>query len=84
MGSEKEYCDLYDENRNIVGKVNYREYKLGPGEYLLAVGIWVFNSRNEILLTKRHPDKNFAPNLGKHRRPCNDRGNQRSRRSQGA
>ena len=58
-----EYVDLYDENRVPLGRTHLRKDKVAPGEYYVAVGIWVFGSGREILLTKRHPNKRFAPNL---------------------
>lgn len=58
-----EYCDIYDENKKLLGIIRARKDELGPGEFILAVGIWVLNSKREILLTKRHPNKIFAPNL---------------------
>lgn len=30
------------------------------GEYHLAADIWVINENNKILITQRHPDKNFG------------------------
>lgn len=63
MGIKHELLDLYDENRVLIRKGQKRTDKLAPGEFVLVVGIWIFNSRNEILLTKRHPDKKYAPNL---------------------
>lgn len=58
-----ELCDLYDENRRPLGRVYERGTPLGAGEYLLAVGVWLINSKGEILLTRRSPEKKFAPNL---------------------
>lgn len=60
---EQELVELFDENRVSLGKIRPRGEKLEPGEFLVVVGSWVFNSKGEILLTKRHPDKKFAPNL---------------------
>jgi 8-oxo-dGTP pyrophosphatase MutT (NUDIX family) len=58
-----EFCDLYDENRNPLGRVHNRADEMRPGEFINVVGVWVFNSQNHIMLTKRHPDKKPAPNL---------------------
>jgi 8-oxo-dGTP diphosphatase len=52
-----EYWDLYDFNRNKLGRLHERGVPLNSGEYHLAVEIWVINSKNHILLTQRHPDK---------------------------
>ena len=59
----KELVDLYDSNRTPLGRTHDRANKLADGEFIIVVGIWIFNSKNEILLTKRHPNKKFAPNL---------------------
>lgn len=52
-----EFWDLYDINRNKLGRLHERGIPLSSGEYHLAVEIWVKNSNNKILLTQRHPDK---------------------------
>lgn len=57
-----EYIDIYDESRRPIRRQERGE-KLSEGEFILVVGIWVINDRNEILLTRRHPDKSYAPNL---------------------
>lgn len=57
-----EYLDVYDKNRKLLRR-QARGEKLSQDEFILVVGIWVINDRNEILLTKRHPDKSYAPNL---------------------
>lgn len=58
-----EYCDLYDENHNPLGRVHNRKEKLNPGEFITVTGIWIFDSSNRIFLTKRDPSKSYAPNL---------------------
>ena len=58
-----EYVDLYDENRVPLGRTRARKEPGRPGEFYVVVGIWVFDGRGNILLTKRHPDKKYAPNL---------------------
>lgn len=57
-----ERCDLYDENRNPLGRTKGRKEALAPGEYKVAVGLWIFNKNGEILLTQRSPQKSFMPN----------------------
>lgn len=57
-----ELVDIYDENRAFTGKIKDRKDKLNDGEYIIAVGMWVINDNHEILLTKRSPEKKFAPN----------------------
>ena len=61
-----ELCDIYNENWEKTGRILNRDdktQKLTDDEYLLVVGCWIFNSKNQILLTKRSPEKKFAPNL---------------------
>ena len=52
-----EYWDLYDINKNKLNKIHLRGKELTPGEYFLAVNIWIINDKKEIILTQRHPDK---------------------------
>lgn len=52
-----EYWDIYDANRNKTGQVHQRGLELKDGQYHLVVAIWVKNKNNEILLTKRIPEK---------------------------
>lgn len=52
-----ELWDIYDINKNRLGRIHERGSPLNSGEYHLAVEIWVRNSNNQILLTQRHPDK---------------------------
>lgn len=58
-----EYVDLYDERRVPLGRTHPRKERVAPGEYFVVVGVWAFRRGPEILLTKRHPDKRYAPNL---------------------
>ena len=57
-----ELWDVYDENRNLTGRLHRRGEPMKPGEYHLAVHIWIKNSRGEYLLTRRSPSKGF-PNM---------------------
>ena len=52
-----EYWDLYDRERNPLGITHQRGLPLRPGQYHPVVGIFTVNSRGELLLTKRHPNK---------------------------
>lgn len=54
-----EYWDLYDDNRMPTGKTHIRGIPLIAGQYHLVVQAWVYNSRGEILLTRRHPNKHW-------------------------
>ena len=61
-----ELTDIYNQNWERTGRIIDRHdssVKLSEEEYILVVGSWVFNSQHQILLTKRSPEKKFAPNL---------------------
>ncbi|MCL2055982.1 MAG: NUDIX domain-containing protein [Oscillospiraceae bacterium] len=53
----QEHWDLYDENRNKIGKTHLRGEPLEKGEFHIVVNVWIINSKNEVLLAQRHPDK---------------------------
>ena len=55
-----EYWDLYNEDKQLLGKTIKRGEKLEEGEYHLVVGIWTVTPKGEILLTQRHPDKDWG------------------------
>ncbi|MBQ6431850.1 MAG: NUDIX domain-containing protein [Oscillospiraceae bacterium] len=57
-----ELWDVYDENRNPLGRTIRRGSRMKKGEYHLVVFVWVFNSRGQLLLTKRSPEKRSFPN----------------------
>lgn len=52
-----EYWDLYDKDRNLLGRTHLRGDKFNEGEYYVCCEIWVMNSEGKLLTTKRHPDK---------------------------
>ena len=54
-----EIWDLYDARRNATGETIQRGQTLPEGRYHLVVHGWVINSKNEILMTQRHPEKPF-------------------------
>lgn len=58
-----ELVDIYDEKGEFTGKSKARGEALLEGEYIKAVGIWVFTPENKILLTRRSPEKTFAPGM---------------------
>lgn len=58
-----EYWDLYDAKRRPLGKTHLRGKPMRAGEYHDVAEIWTVNSRRELLLTLRHPDKKQFPNL---------------------
>lgn len=59
----EEFWDIYDENRNLTGRtISRAEFVPGSGDYHLVVHIWIKNSNNEWLISKRTPNK-FCPLL---------------------
>lgn len=58
----EEIVDIYDVSGTVTGRTIVRGEKLADGEYIMAVGMWVVTPENRILLTKRSPEKSFAPN----------------------
>ena len=55
-----ELNDIYDENRNLTGRVHQRGTHWQPGEYGLVVCVWVYDGRGHLLLTRRAKGKSFA------------------------
>ncbi|MCU9612904.1 NUDIX domain-containing protein [Caldibacillus lycopersici] len=55
-----EIWDLYDQDRNKIGKTHVRGVPVPEGCYHLVVHVWVQNDRGEILLSKRHPNKPYG------------------------
>ena len=60
-----ELWDVYDVNRNYMGKVidRHSDEKLNGGEYHLVVEAIIINSKAEILLNKRSKFKNKYPSM---------------------
>lgn len=56
----EEWNDIYDENRNLTGRLHRRGTPWKNGEYGLVVCVWVYDGRGHLLLTKRAPGKSFA------------------------
>jgi 8-oxo-dGTP diphosphatase len=56
-----EYWDLYNDKREKIDKKYLRSNinKLNPGEYHIVVDIWIINDQNKIIITQRHPQKEF-------------------------
>lgn len=55
-----ELNDIYDENRQLTGRVLRRGQPFQAGEYGLVVCVWVYDGRGHILMTRRAPGKSFA------------------------
>ena len=56
---EVELWDVYDENRNLTGRLHPRGVPLPEGDFHLVVQVWMRNSRGEYLLTRRTPNKSY-------------------------
>lgn len=56
-----ELVEIYDAQGRPTGAVRPRGQPLKEGEYLLAVGVWIVDRDNNILLTKRSMEKRWAP-----------------------
>jgi len=52
-----ELWDLLDVNRNHTGQTHVRGLPIPNGKYHLCVHIFIVNSKGQILMSKRHPDK---------------------------
>ena len=61
-----ELWDVYDEQRQPLGKTHVRGVPMAPGEYHLVVFVWVFDGRGRVLMTKRSPEKRSYPNKWEH------------------
>ena len=57
-----EYWDLYDFDKQPLGRTHRRGEPLPEGTCHLGADIWIVNSRGEILLTLRAPEKHDLPN----------------------
>ena len=58
-----EYWDIYDENRNKTGRIPRRGDEMQSGDYHLVIHVCIFNSKNELLIQRRHPDKIGWPGI---------------------
>ena len=56
-----EYWDLYNEEREKLNKKHLRSNTniLNPGEYHIVVNIWIISDQNKIIITQRHPQKEW-------------------------
>ena len=52
-----EYWDIYNVNREFTGKTIKRGEPFGENEYYVCCEVWIVNSKNQMLVTQRHPDK---------------------------
>lgn len=59
MAAMQEWNDVYDENRQLTGRVHQRGTPWAPGDYGLVVCVWVYDGHGNILLTRRAKGKSF-------------------------
>ena len=53
-----ELFDIYDINRNFLGRSEKRHsYVFKSGEYHIVTDVFIFNSKKQLLLTRRVPTK---------------------------
>ena len=58
-----EYFDLYDEQRNALGRIHRRGDALPPGTYHIVCEVWTVNGLGSALLTRRDERKMPYPGL---------------------
>ena len=58
-----EILDLYDEDRNLTGKTKERWDPLEPGLRILVAVTFTVNTKGQIFMTLRSPEKELCPNL---------------------
>ena len=58
-----ELWDVFDANRKPLGRKHPRGTPMRSGEFHLTAFVWIFNSKGEVLLTKRSPEKMAFPNF---------------------
>lgn len=56
-----ELWDVYDDNRNKTGKTHMRGRRMACGENHVVIGVILYNSEGEILITRRSPEKRSDP-----------------------
>jgi 8-oxo-dGTP diphosphatase len=63
IGEHMEIWDVYDENGEKTGKTMLRNEDPAPGDYYLAVHMWIRNSMGEYLIQKRADDRPLWPGM---------------------
>lgn len=58
-----ELWDVFDHQRKPLHKTHVRGRPMPKGEYHVVVFAWIVNSRGQLLLTRRSPQKESFPNL---------------------
>lgn len=52
-----ELWDVYDENRNLIGRTIERDSEIKKGDYHIVIHVCIFNSKGEMLIQHRQPFK---------------------------
>ena len=60
-GKRMEIWDLYNENRELIGRDHIRGEELPEGCYHLVVHVWIRNSKGEYLVSQRSTDRASFP-----------------------
>lgn len=55
-----ELWDIYDENRIKTNRTHERGKEMAEGDYHIIVNVWIRNSLDEYLITKRTPNKAYG------------------------
>ncbi|MBE6978028.1 MAG: NUDIX domain-containing protein [Ruminococcaceae bacterium] len=55
-----EFNDIYNEHRQLTGRLHRRGSRWRKGEYGLVVCVWVYDGQGKLLLTRRAPGKTYA------------------------
>lgn len=62
MGDQNEILNIVDDTDHVIGQATRRNIHLN-GLLHREVAVWVYNDTGELLLQRRAPDKDIAPNL---------------------
>lgn len=57
-----ELLDIYNEERQLTGRLHRRGERLRKGDHILVVCVWVTDGAGRLLLTLRAPEKPASPN----------------------
>lgn len=60
MAPMQEWNDIYDEHRNLTGRLHQRGTPWEKGDYGLVVCVWVYDGKGHLLLTRRARGKSFC------------------------
>ncbi len=58
-----EIWDLYDKDRNLLGRDHIRGEEIPKGCYHIVVHVWIRNTKGEYLLSQRSADRSTFPSM---------------------